>query len=101
MSRWIKKTTLLPSQSVPVRVASGAVGDHDCAPPGDVDAGPRSIWECDCGRRWRIATPYWRGVAEPLQRAESLPEWVVTMSQTGSEAGSPTPDDVETHPQPN
>ncbi len=78
MSRWIKKTPLLPLQEIPVRVVRAGHGDgHSCAPPGEVDAGPRSIWECDCGERWRIAVPYWRslGGAEGAAVAE-VPAWV-------------------------
>ena len=89
MSRWIRKVPLLPRQAVPLRVALPASGaSHDCAPPAEVDAAPRSIWECDCGRRWRIAAPYWRDIGVADGPSE-VPEWVMSLGD-GEEETSPS-----------
>ncbi len=88
MSRWIRKTPLLPRQDVPVRVVTEQSGDgHRCLPPGRVDAGPRSVWECDCGVRWRIAVPYWRQLASAEETSEpreaGVPDWVRGLGDGG------------------
>ena len=77
MPRWIKKTPLRPQQEVPLRVVGdGPALMHQCVPPGSVSVGPRSIWECDCGQRWRIAVPYWRRVDGGEPSAVEMPAWV-------------------------
>ena len=81
MSRWIRKTPLTSQQAIPVRVITESdASAHECVPPDHVDAGPRSVWECDCGTRWRIATPYWRPLRGRRQQlVTEVPAWVRDM----------------------
>ena len=85
MSRWIKKTAVAPLND-PIRVVHGssAEADHECFPPSGEEAGYRSIWECDCGRRWRLAAPYWRELSTPREtssRSLAVPAWVQDMGR--------------------
>ena len=83
VGRWIRRTPTDPIVDLPV--ARGEESGHECELPAAIDAGPRSIWECDCGLRWRIAVPHWRPlptavnpiIAPPLD----LPAWVRSLGQ--------------------
>ena len=86
MSRWIRKTPVPVLQALPVRVVRTADADHhQCVPPAEVDAGPRSVWECDCGQRWRIAIPYWRPLGEAETHPVELPGWVRLLTPNDSD----------------
>lgn len=87
MSKWIRKTPVVPLHDVPVSQPESALGTaHHCSPPQDVDAGPRSVWECDCGQRWRIAMPFWRplGAPDSTRTPATLPGWVLELRDPSS-----------------
>jgi hypothetical protein len=85
VGRWIRKTPTEPLVDLPVARSEQDEGSHQCELPRALDAGPRSVWECDCGLRWRIAVPHWRplpsAAAEAPSKPLDLPEWVIAINR--------------------
>ena len=81
MAKWIRTTAVEPPRNLLVlRLDAPEDETHHCQPPLSVEVGPKSIWECDCGNRWRISAPYWRPLrTHPAPRGE-VPSWVATLS---------------------
>jgi hypothetical protein len=82
MGRWVRKTPTDPMTELPVARPELADGKHECQLPAATDVGARSIWECDCGLRWRIAVPHWRPMAasSDAERRLAVPQWVISIS---------------------
>lgn len=77
MGDWIRKLPQRPTGTV-LR-APVPEDAHDCVMPVDAEAGPRSLWQCECGCRWRMTVPYWRpigGEPNPGTAALSSPPWL-------------------------
>ena len=84
MARWIRRTPPLTLQDIPVvsptRAENVQPEEHTCQPPAHAAAGPRSVWECDCGQRWRITMPYWRPIGKTvIGPSHGLPRWVLDL----------------------
>lgn len=86
VARWINVVPIGILRDIPARTVER--NGHRCAPPTDAAVGPRSVWECDCGLRWRITAPYWRPIG-PLRDLQdggdmvqtSLPLWVLALNE--------------------
>ena len=84
MGRWIRKTPTEPLVELPVARSEQDEGSHQCELPPATDAGPRSVWECDCGQRWRIAIPHWRPLPNASEQANKpldVPQWVIAINK--------------------
>ena len=76
MGEWIRK---VPHRRSEALLRGPAPGDeHNCVMPDDPGAGPRSIWQCECGQRWRVTVPYWRPLGQrlPQEGDAATPAWL-------------------------
>lgn len=82
MGRWVRKTPADQMPRLPVARPELGEAEHECRLPDVRGAGARSIWECDCGLRWRIAVPHWRPLAASKQESAplDLPQWVISIT---------------------
>ena len=81
MGRWVRKTSAERMLELPVVRPELADAKHECQLPDAGDAGARSIWECECGLRWRIAVPHWRPLSSKSPTTPiDLPQWVASIA---------------------
>ena len=71
MGDWIRKVPHRRSEAL-LR-GSAPSDEHNCLMPDDPAAGPRSIWQCECGQRWRVTVPFWRPLGRPLAATSDAP----------------------------
>lgn len=86
MGYWIRK--VIPTGTEPPLIRWEAEPNgHLCSFPSRdelADAGPRSVWCCECGQRWRLTAPFWRPMGAPGAQdtdPADLPSWVRGLSR--------------------
>ncbi len=90
LGHWIRKVER-SEHVTPLVLWDSENGDsHECEFPSEDELttiGPRSMWQCSCGRTWRLTAPYWRHISH-LERGTGtdsgvdtgLPEWVLDIA---------------------